>query len=108
MAQLGKALVLSTNPDIMERLNEEGIKFDKLQERSDSLSGGEIVGAVLRWSRGDGYAYYLVTNDSPPTLRHISFGDEWRVEPALIRGLRKQDILDMLESYRWFQSLGER
>lgn len=57
------------------------------------LSKGSVVGAVLSWPIADGCAYYLVIKDSPLTLQHLNYGDAWHVDPVLIRGLRKQDVV---------------
>lgn len=76
----------------------EQIEFDKLLAVSDNLDleNGEIVGGLLRWQRGDGYAWYLVTSEKPLTLQHVAYGDCWTIEDALIRGLRKDDVFQML------------
>lgn len=76
-----------------------------LQATSDALPDGEIVGALLKWQRGDGYAFYLVINDNPLTVSRVKFGDNWSVEPALIRGLRRRDIEDMLAHAKRFAAL---
>jgi hypothetical protein len=68
------------------------IGLRELMEQSDALAEGEVVGALLSWPRGDGAAYYQVTKASPLTLRWIQCGDEWTVEPALIRGLTLADV----------------
>lgn len=74
-------------------------EVSKMFDKSSQLDyeNGEIVGAMLKWQRGDGYALYQVVNDDPLTVVHLNYGDAWRVEPALIRGLRKQDIIHQLE-----------
>lgn len=101
MARLEEeSLVLSSHPNIFERMKEDSFEFDKLAKISDKLSGDDIVGAIVFWHRGDGLARYLVTKESPLTLQHIAHMDGYQVEYALIRGLRKQDVLDMLEHRR--------
>lgn len=75
-------------------------EFDRLLEVSSNLPDGEIVGSILRFPRGDGYAFYLVSSIKPLTLRHINYSDNWTVEPALIRGLRLSDVKRMVEGER--------
>jgi hypothetical protein len=76
--------------------DQEQREWEKLRARSLALPEGEIVGGLLRWQRGDGYAFYIVVNDDPLEIAHVPFGDEWRVEPPLIRGLNRDDVEDML------------
>jgi len=54
---------------------------------------GDVVGLLLTFPVADGHAFYRVSKASPLTLQHVPFGDAWRVPPAHIRGLRRQDIL---------------
>jgi len=79
-------------------------KMEELQDISDALPEGEIVGGIISFGVADGSAIYLVTKAKPLTLQHIDFCDAYRVHPAMIRGLRKQDILDQLGSRRRMQS----
>lgn len=73
-----------------------GQEMNRLIAISDALPDGQIVGGVLGWGRGDGTAYYLVTSARPLTLQWIPFMDCWQVEDALIKGLTKADIKDIL------------
>ncbi len=73
----------------------EDAELMELLKRSDELPVGEINGYVCKWQRADGYAYYIVSNERPLTLQHVACGDSWQVEGALIRGLRRSDILEM-------------
>ncbi|MEN8751120.1 hypothetical protein [Marivita sp.] len=54
--------------------------------------GDELVGETLRFPRGDGHAVYMVWKRRPLQLVWIELGDAWRVEDALIRGLRLADV----------------
>jgi len=57
---------------------------------------------VIKFSVADGFAYYLVVSMSPLKLQHIPYGDEYAVHDAMIRGLRKNDVENMLERQkRW-------
>jgi hypothetical protein len=72
--------------------------FDALLEASNNLDldSGEVEGGMLRWQRADGYAWYIVTKAKPLTVQHVPYGDAWSIEPALIRGLNMQDVLEQL------------
>jgi hypothetical protein len=52
----------------------------------------ELVGEVIRWPRGDGYALYMVWSTRPLELVWIEVGDAWSVEDALIRGTTIADV----------------
>ena len=52
----------------------------------------EVAGKEVAWPRGDGYARYLVAKAEPLQLIHLAVGDAWKVEEALIRGLRLDDL----------------
>lgn len=45
----------------------------------------------------DGYAVYEVRGS---TLHHVPVGDAWQVHPALLRGLTKTEVKEMLERER--------
>ena len=60
----------------------------------------DLVGEIVKWHRGDGYALYAVVNTEPLELAWVPFGDRWTVEPALIRGLILDEVRDMVERER--------
>lgn len=72
-------------------------KMQELQGISDNLPKGEIVGGIISFSVADGGAYYLVTKAKPLLLQHIDYGDGYRVQYPMIRGLRRADVEDMLD-----------
>lgn len=102
MAKLEATSVPFPEPDYKSSVpfdqQPDALQFKAMQEVSNNLDldAGEIVGGILRWQRGDGYAFYVVTKDRPLTVRHLGYMDAWQVEDALIRGLNKQDVLVML------------
>jgi hypothetical protein len=75
------------------------------QAKSNALAENEVVGGLIRFQVADGYAYYLVTKESPLTLEWVPFGDNWQVSAPTIRGLRKADVLGMLAWERKMSSL---
>ena len=74
--------------------------WEELQARSDGLPPGEVVGGLIKFQVADGYAVYIVTKAAPLTLTHVPFGDAYQVHDALIRGLRRADVLASLERDR--------
>jgi hypothetical protein len=68
--------------------------YNQRTQHMKSLEKGETLGAIISWPVADGSAVYLVVNDKPLTLQHVIYGDSWHVPMAMIRGTRKQDILD--------------
>jgi hypothetical protein len=64
-----------------------------------------LAGEVVRWTRGDGYAEYMVWSEKPLTLVHLPIGDGYRVEAALIRGLTVREVRGMVEAQRRFDAL---
>lgn len=65
----------------------------------------EALGQTIRFPMGDGYALYQVVTISPPVLRHVPFGDNWRISDAHIRGLRAKDIQQMLDREEMLRKL---
>ena len=55
----------------------------------------------------DGHAVYRVVSIHPPVLQHVPVGDAWTVHPALIHGLRAEDIEAKLERKRRLKELFE-
>lgn len=78
----------------------ESRKMDSLLRESSALPADAVVGAILRFPRGDGYAFYKVVSERPLTLQWIQYGDCWQVESWEIRGLRLTDIRLMIDRRR--------
>jgi hypothetical protein len=85
-------------------LAKQAASLQRLQQRSDKLAKGKVVGALLDWSVADGKALYLVVKEKPLTLQHIPYGDGYRVAPETIRGLRRQDVLHQLQMRKAFRA----
>lgn len=99
-------------PSFNEFFDEDG-KFDYEKQRKAEndyiqtlaaearLNGNsELLGEVVRWPRGDGYAMYMVWNTKPLELIHLEIGDCWTVEEPLIRGLQINDVKQMIKQER--------
>jgi hypothetical protein len=66
---------------------------------------GDLAGEEVAWQRGDGYARYLVVREKPLQLMHLAIGDAWSVEEALIRGLRKKDVRELVRRRKALDSI---
>jgi hypothetical protein len=53
----------------------------------------------------DGQAHYYVVSLSPLVLQHIDIGDGWQLPDAHLRGLRKSDIINYIESTKALEEL---
>lgn len=85
--------------------NEHLAALRQLRETSDALPDGQIVGSLLSWQRGDGWAYYLVVDDEPLTVQHVRAIDAWTVEDALIKGLDREDVIQHRRADRHLRSM---
>ena len=76
-------------------------EIERLTAASNALDESEYEGALIKFQVADGYAYYLVTSMAgSATVQFVPFGDEYTVHDATIRGLRKQDIKDLVDADR--------
>lgn len=64
----------------------------------------DLTGALVKFPRADGYAYYVVSKHSPLTLSHIPIGDAWEALDATIRGTREADIRLQLKQAEFWAS----
>lgn len=62
---------------------------------------------IVSFSVADGKALYLVEDDGA-TLRHIALGDAYTAHPALIRGLRKDEVQAMVRAERHWKELAAK
>jgi hypothetical protein len=87
---------------------EEAAFLERLADRAKMNGTSPLLGEVVRWSRADGYAQYMVWQTKPLQLIHLNLLDGYSIEPALIRGLRVADIRDMVESAARLRALFSR
>lgn len=81
-----------------------------LAGRSASLDpdGPSLVGALIRFSVADGYALYVVSKDSPLTLRHVPYGDAYEAHPATVRGVTAETVRGELRQQRALAESADR
>lgn len=94
---------------IKNGMDEQNKAFEKLQVTSDSINytapNASLKGALLQFPAADGYAIYVVTKDKPLTLGHVNFCDGYTISAAHLRGLNRQDILNMLHQRKLMKDL---
>lgn len=114
MAQLARtALELARESDFTKngrvdfdaKWKAEHAALDQLGAEAEALPPGEVVGALIRFPRGDGYALYRVQKAKPLVLQHVRFGDCWQADPITIRGLRLADVQHMVDGDRRMRAL---
>jgi hypothetical protein len=79
--------------------------IERLATEAKKNGTSNLLGEVIRFPRGDGYAQYLVWRTKPLQLIWLELGDAWQVEPALIRGLRVADVREQVERAARMQEL---
>lgn len=100
---------IEEHDDWHEMIKADERLFIKLTRQTLDLPDGEIVGALVSFPYADGSANYVVTAARPLTLQHIPSGDAWQIPAAHMRGLCREDILDMVtEQKAWSAMLKEQ
>ena len=56
----------------------------------------EFVGEVIRTPIADGFAEYIVVSARPLRVVHLDVGDGWNAPRPWIRGLRHEDVAEMI------------
>lgn len=84
-------------------------KYEKLEQElelaSSEATKENLVGFLYTTPIADGEAKYRVIKDNGDndiTLQHINIGDAWNAPAALLRGLKRNDLLQLM---RWNESL---
>lgn len=65
--------------------------------RANTRSKNPVIGEVIDFPRGDGYASYVVFDTKPLSLIHLEDGDAWHADQITLRGLRVSDIREMAD-----------
>lgn len=89
MARLGKSYPFP-EPDY-------SVPFDTLNNRQNEAFDAIPEDRIIRTPVADGYAYYFVDSMKPLVLRHIPYGDAWHASAVWIRGLRAEDVSQMID-----------
>jgi len=73
------------------------------QPKSDAVS---LVGALLAFPEGDGYAYYVVVKDKPLTVAWVPYLDEWQADECTIRGVTEAYVRQALKRKEFWKKGG--
>jgi hypothetical protein len=73
---------------------------ERMQALARANCADPIAGEIIRFTRGDGYAEYIVWNTKPLQLVWLETGDAYSVEAPLIRGLNLTEVRAMVKSER--------
>ena len=100
---------LTVGIDIGEYMKASNAAWQKLQAASDAVDLSKtLVGGLITFPVADGKAAYVVAKDKPLTLQPLDFGDSYRADPILIRGLRAADVRTRIEQNRRINALFHR
>jgi hypothetical protein len=92
----------------LDAMKEEEAELVRLEKAAAKLLDGEIEGALVSFGVADGKAIYLVKSKSPLVLQHVPFFDGYRIDAAMIRGLRLADIQRRVDGDRMMRSIFAR
>jgi hypothetical protein len=85
----------STSDFVTESRRHEAEVDEWLKQTAEAyrkLSKGDLVGELIKFLVGDGFAMYMVVKQRPLTLVHINEGDGWQALSATIRGTTLADV----------------
>ncbi len=92
--------------------DEDKAEYDRvekeLQEASDKATKENLVGYIWEMPMGDGQAQYRVTKDGGGdniTLQHINLGDAWEAYGAVLKSLKRGDILQQMDFNNYLKTL---
>jgi len=60
--------------------------------RVDKLLAEIPPDRLIHFPVADGHAIYFIHSERPLVLQHVPYGDAYRADPILIRGLRLSDV----------------
>lgn len=75
------------------RLYEQEVRQFCLDE-----GNGDICGETISFPVADGRATYMVFKTKPLTMLILEYGDPYRVDPIMERGLRLSDVRERIRS----------
>lgn len=73
--------------------------------RANTRSKNPLIGEIIDFPMGDGYASYVVFETKPLSLIHLEEGDAWHADRITLRGLRVSDIREMADRKRRLAAL---
>ena len=76
--------------------------MDTLEQSQPDADARDLAGALVYFPIADGHAIYIVARTSPLQLRHVPYGDAWRVAEYVIRGFSEEDVRAQLRGRRFW------
>lgn len=87
------------------RLAQEQEQLDALYATANALPHGELKGALIEFTVGDGVAIYRIAKANPLTLEHVNFFDGYKLMDFMIRGLRRYEVERLVQVQRQYREL---
>lgn len=85
-----------------------GDDIDEQIKRTDEMYAAIDQDRIVRFQVADGYACYYVKSFKPLVLQLIPAGDAYQIPAAHMRGLRLDDIREMIEREKRLRELFSR
>lgn len=85
--------------NISEHVKAHREKLREVERLSDEKEG--VVGEIIRFSVGDGYAYYMVSSEDPLEVKHLKFLDGYVISESYLNGLTLEDVKAKLLRKYW-------
>ncbi len=89
----------------MDVMNAQDVELRRLQAAAEALDPDALVGKLIDFPVADGKAVYLVTSEKPLVLQHVPFFDAYRIDAAMIRGLRADDVRRLVKQKAGWKAL---
>lgn len=110
MAQLTNEIIYGfpvqkPNESYIEFYNRQEEWLSEQMEKTYNLPDGSIKEAIVRFPVADGHAYYMIMKVRPLTMRHLAIGDSWSIPDAHVRGLKKADLLQLVNQEKMLHRL---
>ena len=91
--------------DLNAYFKKQDAQIDAIYAAQPEPDGPTLVGACLRFPRGDGFALYVVVKDRPLTVSRVPFGDDWSADDCTIRGINTGYVRQELARQKALKSL---
>jgi hypothetical protein len=91
--------------DIIAYFKKQDAQIDAIYAAQPEPDGLTLVGACLRFLRGDGFALYVVVKDRPLTVSRVPFGDNRSADECTIRGINAEYVRQELVRQKAMKSL---
>lgn len=80
-----------------ENWKQQQKRLGELTDAAKNTPKGSLVGVLVQTGVADGTAIYIVTKESPLTLKHIPYSDGYQMNGYMMKGITKKDLLQERE-----------